>query len=139
MSSLGEHRPESIEVQLGRLSGFMERARDDRKELKESLDRLNDGQDALRQQVTALSQTVGSTATAMASLTSEKHGNRITELERQVKELVGLPGKVDWAERRVKAWDRWIGSGRSFCVKLVLGVATSSAFGALVINWLAHR
>lgn len=135
MSSQGEHRPESIEVQLGRLSGFMERARDDRRELKDALDRLNEGQDAMRLQLAAVQQTASSTATAMAQLTAEKHGQRLDELERQIKELIALPGRVDWAERRVKAWDRWIGSGRAFCAKLILGVVTSGAFAAMLLRW----
>lgn len=138
MSSHSEPRQEAIEsihVQLGRLSAGMERAREDRTELKDVLNRLNNGQDALRQQVTALTQTVGSTATAMAGLVAEKHGQRIDALEEHVKALMTLPGKVDWTERRVKAWDRWIGSGRTFIGKIIIAMLGSATVVSMVLHW----
>jgi chromosome segregation ATPase len=138
MSSEG-HRQEAIEsihVQLGRLSAGMERAREDRTELKDVLNRLNNGQDALRQQVSALTQTVGSTATAMAGLVAEKHGQRIEALEENMKALHGLPGRVEWTEGRVKSWDRWIGSGRAFVGKIVVALFGSTAFVVGILHWL---
>lgn len=120
-----------IYLQQGEITAYMKRAEEDRRDLKVSIEKVNDGQDALRQSVAGLQQTSQSTATTVAAIAAEGHGARISKLEEKMATMDAIATKVN-------AWDAMIGSTWSFIGKLAIGILSCSAVAGAAVGYVSH-
>lgn len=138
---MSEHHPLIDPVLLGQLVENMKRGTEDRRDIKDALIKLNDGQESLRRELSGLQQTANSTATALHGMISERHAERIKALESVMfdgdHETHGE--RLAWVEGKIKTWDSWIGTGKAALAKLIGLLIGSAVLQGFIIKWISEH
>ena len=129
----------NIERELGRMTEMLDRSREDREEMKGSIGKLHDGIDALRASVSALDQTIQSTAHKVTDIALEKCGERLDKIEGTVfsKDFQSSTTRLQRLETTVSTWEQWMGTGRAILGKLILAVIASGIIGGSVMSLIS--
>jgi chromosome segregation ATPase len=122
----------AVAQQLGRLTEAIDRARDDRREVRDEVSKLHDGLDAIRGLLAGLTQTANSTAQQVAMLSLEKCGERLDKLEGTVfsENFQTSTTRLERLESTISGWQKLMGTGRAFAVKVTLALISAGALGA---------
>lgn len=127
---------------IGQLIENMKRGTEDRQDIKLALGKLNDGQEAMRRDMAGLQQSSITQSNALTEMLREKHGERISKLEESVfdRDHESHGERLAWAERKIKKWDGWIGSGQALAMKIAGIILSSAVIQAAAYAWLtAHK
>ncbi len=132
----------AIHQQLGQLIEANNRAREDRREMRDDMGKLHESMTAVRQAIQGLTQSSQSVATQVGLLALEKCGDRLTALEKVVFDEINVAGreKIHDLENKIKTWEKWIGTGWAFVGRLVIALAASGVFWGAVLkvgSWVA--
>lgn len=106
--------PSDVMEKLGALTEASDRADEDRRDLKRTLEGLSTSFHGMELAFNAMSQTLASTSTSVASLAAQKTDVRVAELE-----------------RRVAHYDRLIGTAGKFAVRVITGLLSAAVAGGV--------
>lgn len=95
------------------MSEALENAKEERLLMRQAVEKLTEFVQDMRGEFRSLSQTMQSTATTIATLSSDKCGQRL-----------------DVIENKNKHYDRILGTANSFAIKALLIILCAGAFGA---------
>jgi hypothetical protein len=131
--------------EVGKITAVMERDKEDRSEMRAAFDKFDNGLEALRMGLSALNQTMQSTANQVTNIGLEKCGERLDKIEGTVfsedfKSSTTRLQRLETSDRavneKIARWEGWVGRGWNFFGKVVLaviasGVVSGTMFGIM--------